>query len=475
MRYSRAENPEFQDQNNLAHVPRHGALSENHTYEPRPRYEPFPFEVNESNKDDIAKRVVVPLCDMPYEEQLALKESHCRSILRSLGKRLSENGTPIRLNANRLPCHVESTVPATKLTKFRNHTNFDIWHGYDKRTPTVGYFVFPIAKHGNTICVEPNSCTHLNDTIIEGADVLQDFIRTQARLSTSFSLRSGGWKRFKVRTNYNNQLMVVGTINSTGLQDQQLFDEIDNFRDFVVSECDMREIKLASLYYEENRRKGYPPLRLIHGTPDFEDRVGNYKFIARPTSNSNVNTEADCILFNGLRKTINQCYSFNERKTNPLIFIDNCGSGLLALNISDMAQQVIGLDDRLNVIDNARMNARLNNINNVEFIRSDLSLVIGRTPPGNPRNHREKLVVCHAKDAGLDAGTMELLRNCGDLDKFIYISPNVGVALDNLVQICSRTWNKDLQPLVPVLATPVDTDPHTRRYKMIIALERQRL
>lgn len=90
-------------------------------------FEPYPFQITEENKVEVLQRVVSPLHDIPYEEQLASKESYCRNALRSLGHQLYKSGTPIRLNVTKLPCHVNPIVKSPVIHGYLNKADFSIW------------------------------------------------------------------------------------------------------------------------------------------------------------------------------------------------------------------------------------------------------------------------------------------------------------------------------------------------------------
>lgn len=458
-----------------------GAQPRYQSDDPKNHFEPFPFKVDEENKAEIVKRALMPLYDIPYDQQLSSKESHCRNALRLLGRELYNNGTPIRLDVSRLPCHVNPIVPASQLTRYRNKDELSLWHGHDMKTKTAGYMVFPVSKHGDTVCVEPNSCDIMTEAAIKTSDIIQDFMRNQAQLSICYRLgQDSGWRRFMLRTNHDDEMMVIGILNPRGLRVQEVINERDNYRDFMVSECEKRGVKLASLYYQpcpnHKCRHQDVPFELLHGVPALEEQIGNYKFLVSPESYLHQSRSGAVALYQSIRDTIEQCYSFNERKIKPFILDAHCGPGILSVNLADMAERIVGVDNSSQAIDDAKKNAQNNGVTNAEFICSNLEIVVERILEKYSRrdDDQDTLVVCDTPKTGLHRNAIDVLKQCQGVSKLVYITPKIDgrMATENLIELCSKSPDRHVQPFVPILAQPVDLYPHTESFQTIIAFER---
>lgn len=450
---------------------------------PNARYEPFPYKVTEENKLECLRRRITPLYDIPYEEQLTSKEALCRNALRLLGQELYKSGTPVRLDVKRLPCHVNPIVRSPQLTRYRNKDEFSIWRGHDGKTITAGHMIFPPSKHGDTVCVEPDGCDVMKDDTIKLTNIFNEFLRKQAKLPVSFDLGSdGGWRRVIIRVNLDGDLMMIGVINPRTLRVREVLDERDNFKEFIVKRCQEVGLKLASLYYQpcphNSCKHKDVPFELLHGEKTIMESVGDYRIRISPESylhNSSIGAE---VLYETTQSMLKECFLTTDgRQPNPRrpIFIDaNCGLGLLSLHVSNLAEQVIGIDNSPQSIDDAIANAEINHVSNIEFVNSSLEIVLGRILEKYTRQRREMIVMCDTPNGGLHPNVIDVLRHSRDVKKVLIITPKIdsSIVIDNLVRLCSKHRGKSVPPFAPILATPVDTCPHIESFQTILALER---
>jgi tRNA/tmRNA/rRNA uracil-C5-methylase (TrmA/RlmC/RlmD family) len=450
---------------------------------PNARYEPYPFKVTEENKLECLRRKITPLFDVPYEEQLSSKEAFCRNALRLFAQELYKSGTPVRLDGKRLPCHVNPIVRSPQLTKYRNKDEFSIWRGLDGKTIVVGHMIFPLSKHGDTVCVEPSGCDVMKDETIMIAKVFNEFLLEKAKLPISFDLGSeGGWRRIIVRVNLDGDLMLIGVINPRTLRVREVLDERDNFKDFIIQRCQEVGLKLKSLYYQpcphNSCRHKDVPFELLYGDKTIMENVGDFRIHVSPESflhNSSMGAE---VLYETTRTMIKECFLNAETCQSaprpPVLLEANCGAGLLSLNLANLAWRVIGVDSSPQSIDDATNNAELNDIKNVEFVNSDVEIVLGRIVDKYMRYKREIIVVCDTPNRGLHPNVVEVLRDSRHISKILIITPKIDSArvMDNLIELCSKRRGKSLPPFAPVLATPVDTCPHIEGFQTILALER---
>lgn len=448
--------------------------------EPTPRlFEPFPFAITEENKHEAVRRVIEPLADVSYEEQLASKETFCRNSLRHLAQELYNHATPVRLDVRRLPCHVKPIVKASQIFDYRNKDEFCIWRGLDGKTPVVGYMVFPISKHGDTVCVEPSECRTLKKETRLLCSVIQDFISHQAKQPICYSLGvEGGWRRFIVRVNGEGELMLVGILNPVNLRVRDVVEERDNFRDFMVLKCKEAGLKLTSLYYQPcpSSKCAHKdvPFELLHGDRTLCDKVGDFKFVVSPETyvhNSTVGLKAinDC-----LRETIIEAFEIDKMSEKPLIINVNCGAGISSLVLSDLAERVVGIDRSSQAIGDAKQNAELNNVENCEFICADLEIAIEKILENYASPGRDTIAVIDAPKIGLHKFAIEALRECGRIRRIVYVTPKVDAKgiLNNMIGLCAKGKSRSQPPFAPVLATPVDVYPHIETCQLVMALER---
>lgn len=449
------------------------------SYDPSKRFEPFPYQVTEENRLEVLKKIISPLHDVPYDEQLESKQSYCRNALRYLAQRLFKSGTPVRLDVRRLPCIVHPIVRCPELYNYRNKDEFSIWRGLDGKTVTVGFNVFPISKHGDTVCLEPNGCDIMTPEVTRLSDILQEFIRNHAKLSVCFSLGTdGGWRRFIIRCNLKGELMLIGIASPRNLRVREVIDERENFRDFMVQKCKEQGLNLKSLYFQpcphNNCDHKTVPYELLYGDKTLKEKINEFTIEVSPESYFTQNTKGAEVLFNTVRKTVEDCFGYQKSNIKPLVIDVSCGVGILGFHLAGIASKLVGIDNSEQAIDDARANAKLNGFKEAEFICSNVEIVLERVLDKYSRHRNETLIVCNPPKRGLHHNVVEVLRNCADVKKIIYVTPDPGKdqVVENLLDLCKRVKGRSIQPFAPVSATPVDVYPHLVPCELVIALER---
>lgn len=455
-------------------------------HNPSKHFEPFPYAVTEENKVDAVKRVLTPLHDTPYEEQLSAKESYCRNSLRTIAQSLYRSGTPVRLDIRRLPCQVNKIVPSPQTYKYRNTDELSIWYGLDGKTPTAGYNIFPLSKHGNTISVEPNGCQVIRDEAINLTNIIQEFIRNETKLGVSYTLGTqGGWRSFKIASNILGDLMLTGYLNPRTLRVREVIDDRDNFRDFIVRRCKEEGLRLVSLYYQpcphSYCRHEDIPYELLYGEKRLTESIGQYKFLISPESYSHQSSIGAEILFDTVRKTFKDCFldsATNSDKVGfpkPLILDARSGFGMLSIHLADLAKQVIGIEDRSMAVEDARANAELNGVNNCIFINSNLEIVMERIIEKYCDKQRQELLfVSDLTPKGLHQNVIDVVRDCSYIKKMILIISKINAPRveDTITKLCLKGKARSLPPFAPIMATPVDVCPLTENFYTVMALER---
>ena len=137
--------------------------------------------------------------------------------------------------------------------------------------------------------------------------------------------------------------------------------------------------------------------------------LGKYKYAVTADSFFQVNTKQTINLYNKVREYI------GKYKVNMVLDL-YCGTGTIAIYISDLCNKVVGVEVNKSSITCANYNKLLNKINNVEFIEGDVSTVINNEM--NPN-----LIVVDPPRSGLDDKTIYTIKQIQP-KKLIYVSCN---------------------------------------------------
>ena len=125
--------------------------------------------------------------------------------------------------------------------------------------------------------------------------------------------------------------------------------------------------------------------------------------------------------------------------------------------VSKYVDSVLGIEIIEDAINDAKKNALINNINNVDFICGDVSKLIDDNVNGN-------IVIVDPPRVGLDNHTIDVLNKI-DIDKLIYVSCDPMTLVRDLKNL-SNYEVKDI--------TLVDMFPQTHHVESVILLQKKK-
>ena len=153
--------------------------------------------------------------------------------------------------------------------------------------------------------------------------------------------------------------------------------------------------------------------KILYGKPTIKDKIGKLTFNISARSFFQVNTAQAEILYNVALK-------FAELTGRETVIDAYCGIGTITLFLAKSARKVYGIEIVPTAIEDAKKNARENNIRNAEFIAGDTVKII-------PRLYREgvraDVVIVDPPRAGCDKKVLEIFAAMNP-QKIIYVSCN---------------------------------------------------
>ena len=194
----------------------------------------------------------------------------------------------------------------------------------------------------------------------------------------------------------------------------------------------------------------YKSVKAIKGNDFFIDSIGDYLFRVSYNSFFQVNKSGVKLLYDKVAE-----YAGLTKKENVLDLY--CGTGTIGIYLSKNAKKVIGVEINQNAVNDANYNKELNNIDNIEFICKDVSLI-------KEKYKNIDLVVVDPPRSGLKG---ESIYNVLDINpkKIIYVSCDP-ITLARDLKILKTKYNvKDV--------TLVDMFPNTYHCESITVLEKR--
>lgn len=140
-----------------------------------------------------------------------------------------------------------------------------------------------------------------------------------------------------------------------------------------------------------------------------------------------------------------------------------CGTGTIGIVASDKAKEVIGVELNEQAVRDAKVNAKLNNTENVRFFAADAGKFMVEAARAK---EKFDLVFMDPPRAGSDLNFLKSLVTLAP-EKVVYISCNVETQARDLTFLCKNGYRvKKIQP--------VDMFPHTNHVETVVLLSQRR-
>lgn len=429
-----------------------------------PTLKPLPYKINEENRFEILNDIIMPLHKLPYEKQLAKKLLKNKDILRSFGQKLRVIGAPIRFGRSDLPCTLEPVRPSPLIKHYRNKDEYSVWPGIDGNPKTVGFFVGQPSIHDRVICVEPDNVFISKQSHLNICKKFQNYLRDISTYDVCTNYGLGGhWRRIHIRSNLNNHHMVTAIMHPQNLTQIELNDEMNRLKEYFQDDQSIHSLYFHATKYTRSTHTNEPYYHLFGEQTITEQLFNKYQFAISPSSFFQINTAGSEVLYRVIMTELKL-----NKKTTVLDLC--CGTGTLAILLSDQVKKVIGIDSSKSSIEDAQKNALANGVKNVEFINGTVEEIL-------PKICTEKylkwpvVAIANPSRGGLHNFAIKTITEMEFIKKLVYVSCKPeGQALKNFVQLCQTKGNN--APFIPINAIPVDLFPQTEHCELVVTFER---
>ena len=191
---------------------------------------------------------------------------------------------------------------------------------------------------------------------------------------------------------------------------------------------------------------------ILYGDGYISDKLGEYTFKISPNSFYQVNPIQTEKLYNLAIK------SANLNKEDILCDL-YCGIGTIGIFASKYVKKVYGIEIVEDAIKDAKENAKLNNITNIDFIEGDVETAFDKLLK---QNIIPTAVIVDPPRKGLDNKTVENLKKL-KLQKLVYVSCNPATLMRDLAKLEEVYFIKEI--------TPVDNFCYSSHVESIASLQ----
>ena len=375
--------------------------------------------------------------EMDYRKQLEFKNTKVRNNLIRLGS----------VEEELLDQIMEPIAGMEEPFRYRNKAQFPI--GVDKEGNLIAGFY---AGRTHQIIPVPNRDCVLgvpeNKVIL---DQILDYMREEKISAYDEKNHSGLVRHILTRIGFTTgEIMVCLIVNGTKKQ----LKHIDKLVD------DLKTIEgMTSIIVNTNTDKTNKILGLrcetVWGQDYIEDYIGNIKYQIGPLSFYQVNPQQTKVLYS-------KALEYAELKGQELVWDLYCGIGTISLFLAQKAKQVYGVEIIKEAIDDARRNAALNHMDNVEFF-------VGKAEEVVPAQYEKTgihpdVIVVDPPRKGCDAILLNTMLDMAP-KRIVYVSCDPATLARDLKILCEEKYTLEK-------VSVVDQFSHSVHVESVCALKR---
>ena len=304
---------------------------------------------------EMVEKATTPLCNFPYDDQLASKEETATQFLGKLRTRITvANGAAETYFWQRESCtgsfvKMERIVRSAEVDGYRSKCNFAVGINPLGKQLTVGFRLKPGVVHVGPV----EHLRNISDKMKRVVARVEGFLRELNFAPRDPATSRGIWTELSVRLTKTGEMMLVFHAHPQSLSELQL-SEVEMKLVKFSRDCLQPLENLTSLYLDNGK------LEHMLGTLNVKEEVGDKLLQISPQSFFPCNLSVVKVTC----EIVGELAALHAEAT----LVDVCcGTGTIAVYLSDRCGQVLGLDALPIAIEDARMNALSNDITNGEF------------------------------------------------------------------------------------------------------------
>ena len=379
--------------------------------------EPSPYRVERKCSKELKDCGGCQIQELDYQEQLNIKTNEVKQVISRIGK-------------------LEDVVvhPALGMEepfRYRNKAQFPIQKV--DGSPVIGFYK---KKSHDIIPTDQCIIQHdVNDKIIK---IIKTYIRAYKVSVYDEKTHTGVLRHLVTKVGFTSkEVMVVLVANGRKLPylnelASVLKENIPGFKTLVVN---VNREKTNVILGNENR--------VIYGDGKINDNIGDLVFEISPLSFFQVNPVQTEVLYN-------KALEYAALGENDTVFDIYSGIGTISLFLAQRAKKVYGIEIVEEAIKDAKRNAEINNLDNVEFYVGKAEDVV---PKMYKQGKRANVVVVDPPRKGCDEKVLDTIVSMQP-DRVVYVSCNPSTLARDLAYLNEKGY-KSLE------VQPVDMFPHS--------------
>ena len=403
--------------------------------------------------------------NLPYDAQLSMKQKQVYDQLTRIGHlHLPTPGT-----TNEEGIEFRTILGSVKTKEYRNKLDFgasnrryltkeEIQSGREFQRDAIGFHIT-----GAFDKILPINCCHLMDD-------LQNQIRNEI---FEFAVSNGiSFFDLRAQTGLLRDVMVRNSNTSEWMVLVQFHFEEEKSKEQALALLDYIANKfpqISSLLWVDNQKCndtiGDLEVNVYRGNDHIFATMEDLRFKVGPKSFYQTNTEQAYHLYSVVRN-----FAFEEDSSNsielapdmqPIVYDLYTGTGTIANFVARKAAKVVGIEYVPEAIEDAKVNAEVNQIDNTSFFAGDMKDIL--TDDFIAQHGRPDVIITDPPRAGMHPDVVKTILRAAP-KRIVYVSCNPATQARDLEMLTTDYRIRKVQP--------VDMFPHTPHVENVVLLER---
>ncbi|AKN32852.1 RNA methyltransferase [Clostridium carboxidivorans P7] len=366
-----------------------------------------------------------------YQAQLDFKKQRVKDCIERIGKlKISE-------------VNLHDTIGMNDPYRYRNKVQLPV--GEKNGEVNIGFY----AQRTHEI-INMDTCNIQHEAADKVLKLIKSWMKKYNIKSYNEQLHTGSIRHIMVRKAFKtNEVMVVVVTRSN---------ELPHKEELVEMLLESKE-NIVSIIQNVNSKKTNVILGIecitLWGKDNISDYIGDFKFNISPLSFFQVNPVQTEVLYN-------KALEYASLTGNETVFDAYCGTGTISLFLSQKSKKVYGIEIIPQAIENAKINAKQNNINNAEFIVGESEKII---PELIKKGIKADVVVVDPPRKGCEKSLLEAIAQMAP-ERIVYVSCDPGTLARDLSILDELGYTAtEIQP--------VDMFPQTAHVETVVKLYRK--
>lgn len=377
---------------------------------------------------------------MSYPAQLRHKQQMVADALLRIGKIATLDGI------------MRPIIGMSKPWHYRSKAQFPV--AGSSTQPEIGFYASNSHQvvHAPTCAVQPPVCDLIRDTVAQHIKALQ----IEPYQETT---HSGLLRHVVIRIGFaTGEVMVILVINGDSLPSQiELYKKLQE-KIAAHVDPDLPALHLASFCLNINKARTNliltPEIRLLAGQSWIEEQILGLHYRISPLAFFQVNPRQTTMLY-----TVTLALAGLTGNETALDLY--CGTGSISLLLAQKAKRVVGIEVVAEAIADARVNAELNGIENVEFLAGEAEKLL---PELAAAGLTADVAVVDPPRKGCDPALIRTLIELG-IDRIVYVSCNPATLARDIALLQTADY-------VLNAVQPVDMFPWTGHVETVVLMSR---